>query len=189
MQLDFRAADPQHPLLNPLPGRDLRQMAQMLRKSRRFFFSIIFLWRVQSVAPTARRQTGNVSMLRGPRAGQSPETADWGTSGKDGGEICRLQLLPPQPNVPWETGLHTQQCCGRENRKWGGGQGGTSPPPSSVPLAGVASRDILFHLISVGVPLKAPRCVQEHRGVLLFFFCFFAGLLLRACVTHHHHGV
>lgn len=30
-----------------------------------------------------------------------------------------------------------------------------------------------FHLISVGVPLNAPRCVQEHRAVLFFFSFFF----------------
>lgn len=138
---------------------------------------------MQSVAPTARRQTGNVSMLRGPRAGQSPETADWGTSGKDGGEICRLQLLPPQPNVPWETGLHTQQCCGRENKKWGGGRvgcggggGGGGHQPSTIFRSSRRRRvpRYLIHLISVGVPLNAPRCVQEHRAVVLFFvFLFF----------------
>lgn len=116
-----------------------------------YFFSIIlifFLWRVHSSALTANRRTGNVSALRGLRArqGQSPEMADWGTSGKDGGEICRLQLLPPQPNVPWETGLHTQQCCGTGNKRGcaGWGEGSTSPPPSSVSLAGATSSVIHF---------------------------------------------
>lgn len=149
-----------------------------------FFFPIIiiiFLWQTHLVAPTVKRQTANVSVLRGLRAservrqGQSPEMADWGTSGKDGGEICRLQLLPPQPNVPWETGLHTQQCCGTENKRGLVG-GGTSPPPSSVSLAGATSSVIHFIWSQPGsLWTHCTVFTNTGRSVLL------ARLLLRAC--------
>lgn len=149
MQLDTIEFPCSRPTTSPEPSHWQRFETNGTDASQvqKIFFHYFFLWRVQSVAPTARRQTGNVSMLRGPRAGQSPEMADWGTSGKDGGEICRLQLLPPQPNVPWETGLHTQQCCGRENKKWGGGRVGCwrgHQPSTIFRFLSQASRPAIF---------------------------------------------
>lgn len=32
-------------------------------------------------------------------------------------QICRLQLLPPQPSVPWDTGLHTHTTAGGQNER------------------------------------------------------------------------
>lgn len=92
--------------------------------------------------------------------------ADWETSGKDGGEICRLQLLPPQPNVPWETGLHTQQCCGTENKRGREGtvsEGGHQP---STIFRCSRRRHVVrysFHLISDGIPLNTLSRVHKHR--------------------------
>ncbi|MEQ2301885.1 hypothetical protein AMECASPLE_000759 [Ameca splendens] len=32
-------------------------------------------------------------------------------------QICRLQLLSPQPSVPWDTGLHTHTTAGGQNQR------------------------------------------------------------------------
>lgn len=102
------------------------------------------------MGPTARRQAGNVSVLRGAASeGGRGRAQRW--------LIGRPRAKTEEKSVGYNCCHRSQMCPGKlayihssaagrrtKGAGWAIGVGGTSPPPSSVPLAGASSSVIHF---------------------------------------------